>query len=399
MEDEDTPLIAAYELDLAEQWQEYGQQRAGFLTYLRGIVSDPDTIDEIKFCGDCGEPGWEDELTPVGDIHVCESCHDENWSSCDNCGNHHRSNDMDTALGGSLICESCSLNYYLWCETCCGRYHEEDDSHDHDDSCECESPQQRFSIRNGSGLLANDTRATVTLPGGVISGEGLEKIRRHLWVRGLPTWTLENLDSQWQTKTGNYTKRLSRHMYTTHQVKLTPDILSQVGCIARDHSTPVDVTVEFTRDLNQPAYYFYNEDSCWWGSYSDSRCALKTNGGLAMRSFDGSEITGRAWILPLRQDVHGKLTPTFDTQNPDAFMVFNGYGDLDGYTAPRVLAYMTGWTYRKTGFGCDHMYINSGGYLVAPENLAEQYTNRNVHLSVEKHARLYDTEKGELANA
>jgi hypothetical protein len=35
--------------------------------------------------------------------------------------------------------------------------------------------------------------------------------------------------------------------------------------------------------------------------------------------------------MPMKKNRNGRLTPTFDTLNPDAFVVFNGYGKLSGY--------------------------------------------------------------------
>jgi hypothetical protein len=97
--------------------------------------------------------------------------------------------------------------------------------------------------------------------------------------------------------------------------------------------------------------------------------------------------------MPLRQDENDELAPTFETQTPDAFVVFNGYGDLSGYTAPRIVAHMAGMTYRKVGFDCDPMYINAGGYIVAPEEIAKKYTDGSLSLSVQQHARLFDREQ------
>ncbi len=149
------------------------------------------------------------------------------------------------------------------------------------------------------------------------------------------------------------------------------------------------------------AYEFGNEGSCWWGEYGDSRCALKSNGGFGLRSFsaDGSGyyggVTGRAWVLPLRWDLpeqHGNLTPTFETMTPDAFAVFNGYGDLSDYTAPRIMAHLAGWTYRKISFSCSPMWVNSGGYLVAPEDTVRQQGD-SLRLSVDTHAQLLQQEQ------
>jgi hypothetical protein len=173
--------------------------------------------------------------------------------------------------------------------------------------------------------------------------------------------------------------------------------MSQIGTIARDHSKPVEVEIEVTREFNESAAYFYHEDSCYWGSYYESRCALKTNGAFGLRSFRGGAVSGRAWVMPLRHvdrlRTGPDLTPTFDTMGADAFVVFNGYGDLGGYAASRIVAHMAGWTYRKIGFGCDPMYINAGGYLVAPEHIAEPYTDGSLKLSVPQHSDLYESEK------
>jgi len=93
----------------------------------------------------------------------------------------------------------------------------------------------------------------------------------------------------------------------------------------------------------------------------------------------------------------------FDTMTPDAFIVFNGYGDLSGYGPARIMAHMAGMTYRKVAFTCTPMYVNGEqGYLVAPEALAEKYTDGRLSLTVPQHADLYDTEinaSKELTNA
>ncbi len=47
----------------------------------------------------------------------------------------------------------------------------------------CASPQRQFLIRNdGYEPLENDTRATITLPAGVISAPGLTQIRNNLFA-------------------------------------------------------------------------------------------------------------------------------------------------------------------------------------------------------------------------
>jgi len=272
----------------------------------------------------------------------------------------------------------------------------------------CEAPHQQFTIRNdGQPPLASDTRVPITLPAGVISDEGISEIQRYLLRMAReygPPLLAEvayeipgALGSQWQAKTGNYTKRLSRCAYQQYEIKIEPEVLSQVGCIARDHSTAVSFDIDVTRQLNRSSGDFCNDGSCWWQSERQSRCALKTNGGFGLRSFSRlGWVSGRVWVMPLRKTGAGTLIPTFDTMTPDAFVVFNGYGDLAGYTGARVMAAMAGWTYAKIPFTCDPMYINgANGYLVAPEEIVQ--TCKSLELSVPSHADLYEKETANAA--
>ena len=381
------------DLPLGELWEEFGRAAAEaglpwiksyFPAYRHALGVTRDT----QFCECCEEPQWLDELQEDG-----------SW------------------VDGELVCASCIQDCHSFCETCSEWYHHDtEDDHDHDDdedddSCGCASPQTRFAVRNdGREPLANDTRATVTLAGGIISDEGIAAIRDELWRHACTqgdsdlmgkmqnlAYDLHELGSEWQTSRGNYTKRLSRLAYQRYGAKLAPEVVSQVGCIASDHSKAVDYEIDVTRKLNMSAADFYHEDSCWWGSYSKSRCALKTNGGFGLRSLSGAfSVTGRAWVMPLRKKANGQLTPTFETMTPDAFVVFNGYGDLSGYQPARIMAHMAGWTYSKIDFECSPMYVNSGGYLVADEETVR--TVKSLYLDVDRHSYLFETER-ELANA
>jgi hypothetical protein len=334
-------------------------------------------------CGDCDSEHERDEDCPREFCADCDDYHDrDRW--------------------GNIECPG-------WYCGDCDDYHEygEDCPQSSYDGC-CDAPQQQFTVRNdGQPPLASDTRAPVALPAGVISDEGLREIRRYLHrmasvgddadaLRNVSYEIEDALGSEWQTKTGNYTKRLSRFAYQKHQVKITPEVLSQVGCIARDHSMAVSFDIDVTRDLNRPPGDFCHEDSCWWESYSSSRCALKTNGGFGLRSFGSyGDVSGRVWVMPLRNTGDGGLVPTFDTMTPDAFVVFNGYGNLAGYTGARIMAAMAGWTYAKIGFECDPMYINAGGYLIAPEEIAQ--TCKSLNLDVRQHAHLSEMELASAA--
>lgn len=403
--------LDASDLDLAELWGSFRYsrfntpgKRAAFQDHLRSLVSDPDEIDDLEFCGSCEEPAWNEDLSSArGDTQLCDSCWSD-WTDCGRCEERYPDDELYEVMTGSDVCDDCRERYYTYCDDCAGYYDDDDageHAHDDDDSYCCDSPQTEFAIRNdGCAPLANDVRATIALPAGTISGEGLYAIREYLigqaenQTQRSVAYDLLALGDQWQTKTGNYTKRLSRHAYQNWQVKLSPDVLSQVGCIARDHSSPVNVEIEVTRELNMSAAEFYHDGSCWWNSYRESRCALKTNGGFGLRTFnEHGGVSGRAWVMPLRKDERGHLVPTFDTVTPAAFVVFNGYGDLSGYAAARIMTHMAGWTYRKIRFECTPMYVNAGGYLVAPEEIAKQYTDGSLSLTVSQHARLSESER------
>lgn len=388
-------LVDSATLDLWELWHAESAQwrplvQSEFLARLRTLVIDPYDIDDIRFCAECASAHWYCNMP--SETH-CESCYDA-MEPCENCG--ERENDLTYTLSGGSICDYCRDNDYSFCDDCNSYYHDNYSSeHDHARRDCCESPALTFAVRNGEdSTLRNDTRAAITLPSGEISDDGIAEIARAIRVLDLDISSryaivdaLGSIGTAWQTRQGNYTKRLSRLAYTLG-VKLPPEFVSRIGCIARDHSRSVDVEIDVTRDLNLPAGDFYHEGSCWWGGYAESRCALKTNGGYGLRSFEYGNVSGRAWVMPLLLS-GGALCPTFDALAPDAFVVFNGYGALEGFNAARIVAHMAGMTYRKISFSCSPMYINAGGYLVASEDIAQQFADNGLHLTTDDHSDLY----------
>lgn len=439
-------------------------------------------MDSYSPCDDCDTLVLADDRVLVYkmdtyrwrtmDRNVCDDCAD-NYHECDSCNERH--DILNETLDDESVCEGCreNMNY---CEECDGYYSDySSDDHSHT-GCDCEPPSGlKFRIKNGDDWLNNDTRVEMTLPSGVISEVGMDLIRGlmrqegHKIINSIdPTltryseewrkarevadaeqskwyelaWAIdESVGTEWQTSRGNFTKRLSRFAHLSG-LKITADVLTSVGNIAREQSTGSTVHLEVTRDLNLPAADFYHEDSCWWQSYSDSRCALKTNGGIGMRTFGGSgsswqdnSVTGRAWAMPLkwtekiiplgsvwtdgapviehagtinewitypdagRKQLEGPaqlkrtLAPTFDTESPDAWMIFNGYGDLAGYAAARILGAMTGLTYRKVDFEASPMYVNAGGFIVGTEDTAREAHGNPVNLSLDTHGTIYENER------
>jgi hypothetical protein len=428
--DEVYDLWSEWQRENPTLWTYLSSTHIEFLDYLRAKVTDPDSVEEvIRFCSGCNDPHLIDDMKDTNrhDDPVCEDCFAD-FTQCVQCSEWFGETTYD--LSDRTVCEGCRVAYWLWCNECDGYYfHERRDEHRHNDCSDaCDSPAKVFSIRNdGDEPLDNDTRATITLPEGVISAEGLSEISRYIqqWsYREYPGGTdsddymmrdnyyslacrLPELGDRWQAKDGNYTKRLSRLAYKEFKLKVPPEVISRIGNIASDHSREINFEVEVTRELNLPREDFVHEDSCWWTDYFQSRCALKTNGGFGLRTFrgtryDGSDCPrGRAWVMPLKLNERGRLKPTFETQNPDAFVVFNGYGDLEGYIPARIMAHMAGMTYRKIGFYSNPMYINNdSAYLVAPEEIAAKHTDGSLSLSLQQHSNLFEQEtERELTNA
>lgn len=409
-------LVDFDDLDLGEIWDAWTTTSRryhliAFRDLVREMLVNPDEADDFMFCDDCQAPGVEDDMCSVHNGTVCEDCSDQyHW--CGDCEELYP--DTTTTLNETEVCERCRSQNWTYCEDCDGYRRDNDGDHYHEeegqgDGC-CESPQHRFRIRNdGHDMLANDTRTTVTLPAGIISDEGLGSISKAIRVAAHDTsytdeqiqnfytlsYRLAEIGNQWQAKSGNYTKRLSRLAYKEFGLKITPTLLSEVGNIASAHSTAIDFSVEVTRDLNLSAAHFGHSESCWWQSYYASRCTLKSNGGFGIRTFgEQRDVTGRAWVIPLKRDDNNQLTPTFDTEEPVAFVVFNGYGTLDGYTPARILSHMAGMTYRKVEFTAGDMYINGdAGYLIAPEETASKYTDGCLSFDLAQHSDLVYTER------
>lgn len=445
-------LLAFDTVPLTEWWDRYEQEEgdeayvSDFREWVKDRVIDPDHADkQISWCEDCDDLVRSDGRVPVnaGARLVCDECADDDYYMCLHC--QTRYSDTRTVRGDNEVCEGCYENAYRYCEDCDVDYHIDDGCGGrHSDDCGCYSPVPHFKVRNdGHGMLRENERTTVTLAAGVISDEGVAAIGDALRDHGnalseeikvRDEWgTITNLeevcaarqpwhdlsfqlyllDQKWQTKDGNYTKRLSRQAYKNHKLKIPADLLSQIGNIGSEHSRAVDHAIEVTRDLNLSAEDFGHEGSCWWTEYSYSRCALKTNGGFGLRSFDGrGYVTGRAWVLPVRllpdraPGDRRAFTPTFETEKPDAFVVFNGYHALSGYTPARIMAHMAGVTYRKVSLEIEPMYVNSGSaYLIAAEEIAAPYTDGSLYLDLEQHSDLFDDEQAateeskELAHA
>lgn len=394
------------DVDVIELWASQSWVRDDFITHLTELLEDtddPDGADALEWCTDCENPIDEADAVTIhdGDL-ICQTCRDENYFQCEDCDEiYHHDNECYMESLERRVCDNGCSDYYSFCDECEGYYRTSDyvSCPNCPDVCNCGPYQTQFTIRNdGHDPLPNDTRVEIGMPSGVIAQEGMEAIAEYLQSHSPyrnrrycditpddPGHAIADLacdvadiGDEWQTKRGNFTKRLSQHAHKKG-VKLSPEIISTIGNIAREHSQGFSVFVEFTRELNMGPEEFAHEDSCWWGEYGESRCMLKSSGGLAIRSFvdeDDCRVTGRAWIVPLKVVEHG-VEPTFDLDKADGFIVTNGYEALPMLTAGRILAHMLGLTYAKVPFGMEHAWINSDhSVLVASPEVIETIKSR-----------------------
>ncbi len=345
----------------------------------------------IVTCERCQEWDETDNATTVanGDT-VCDPCIADNYSACERCSEWSPSDDMTFADDtDAAYCESCRDNYLSWCEQCEVYWRHDHDSHeDEEDACDCEAPHQRFRFpANGDGTITNDTRLDVTLPAGTIDETGLYQIRQLLYndlTYDVVEKAMNAVGDLWQAKRGNFTRRLSRELYANHKTKIPEGVLTQIGNLARQHSSDSsEWAVEFTRNLNLSPDAFCHGGSCWWQSYYLSRCALKQWGGLGIRTFDSyGNPEGRAWVQPLNED----MEPTHDTMDAHAYLIYNCYGELSGAQPARIIAHLSSKTYRKVEFESAEQYVNNNnGWLVADE--ATCRTTDCVTIDAEPHNR------------
>jgi len=379
---------------------------------VTGVKSGEDVCEDciaayFSTCEDC------DEITPDGDMTtvdrgyrtVCDDCLDS-YPSCDRCDEHVPDSDIYSVYcGNEHVCSSC-FDYYNYCDSCDYYVHSDDEDHYHDtDSSSdcCDSPAIHFVMPNGT---PQDETIEVTLPDGLITASGMEAIRTLIYQEipyNSEQWLLRdrlisaswNVGMEYVSKDGKYSKRIAKYLHKTWGEKAPDALLSKIGQAAQKSSVGGTKRVAFTRQLNLPADEFYHEGSCWWTEYSHSRCTLKSNGGLGIRTFDeNGYVSGRAWAFPLRLD-GTKLVPTFDTTSAVAFVVFNGYGELSEADQGRVLAAtMEGWASKRVSFDPGNMYVNNGGFLVGPSDILE---GRDwMEFSTDLHSDLWAMESSEI---
>lgn len=453
-------VVWSEDMDLRMAWNIYYSTGLGENAFRRDAAENG---VEAEWCTRCwDQPRLKSTLVPVekdGEFLACTSCAGRYYKECAGCkvttAAYYQISKGDTGRNDTKVwCRTCTRDVAMICNTCGNRHYIHDaDKHTHGATptgegynpnwgCDCESPAPTFLVPVKGEPVPNDTPVTIATPTGKVSAGAIRKIKTLLRNTGYITaeGLVDQIGNDWTDDKGvTWPKRLSALLYKTNKTKMTQYAIEDIGNYARSEVVSAgEYTVEFTRNLNQSPTAMGHAGSCWWGGYSSSRCALKSNGGFGIRTFGttraytfaggpkpvtckcsakcksagtkalkawkarggDTEImtevpttTGRAWVLPLR--VSGEignmlLTPTLDTETPDALIVFNGYGDLKYNAAGVLISEAYGLPYDQITFDCGaRMSVNGPtGLLVAPQAVIDQYTYSGWFPHINQHATL-----------
>lgn len=160
---------------------------------------------------------------------------------------------------------------------------------------------------------------------------------------------------------GTFPKRVAKHYFKVHGLKLTAETISEIGNLAKRYSTDSDTyRFDFVDHINWQDGDFGDRGSCYWGSNAGAKLMIEENGGYAVRFFDSlGHGKARAWIVQVDHN----------------WVLFNGYGMGSNSTLKIASILALYWELdfkeidiRDTGT----LYINGGrGYLIGkPEEIA-----------------------------
>ena len=393
----------------------------------------PDTDESaLVACVECTAVGDGDEYnhTAAGE-RICEACTENHYMVCEGgCDEWVHQHDTVYAEDANL-CEGCADEHTHWCDDCDARVFNDGDHYEnHDHDCDCEAPNQNFTLpvlTAGADPIKSDTTNEVRTQGGLVSEAARNQIHQVVETAlgiGFPNrsdyatpeeyekvWhtvmvkrtaihpAITQMDHAYKTAGGVYAKRLRSAIHKAtkglvangvadKQFTIDTATVEKVGQIARENSKGVDVKLSITRDLNQSADFFYHDDSCWWTDYSHSRCTLKNNHGFGVRSLGdpwdqgwGAPATGRVWALPCTITDGALNATTSDDTDPDAYVVFNGYGELSETNGPQALAALVGMEVSTHRVSIDaDMYVNSAAYVVTTPEYVGEALHFGAHL-------------------
>lgn len=94
--------------------------------------------DYYYTCEDCGEIHHQDDMTWIEDkqIYVCDSCLDGNYYRCEYCERYYSKDSVRETYDNNWVCDDCYENHYYTCEDCGYAVFQEDAYYDEDDECD-----------------------------------------------------------------------------------------------------------------------------------------------------------------------------------------------------------------------------------------------------------------------
>jgi len=194
-------------------------------------------------------------------------------------------------------------------------------------------------------------------------------VDRHLpyVLSGLPDdWSYTWLVTGRGEYVGTFPKRIAKYYYQTHKIKMPSSILSQIGNIAKDHSSDIATyEFDFTDTFDWQSGDYGDSGSCYWGSYSSAKELLSSNGGLAIRFYKDNQGYGRAWIMP----------------HNECYYLFNGYG-LQLVSIARILSSFLNLSYKAIRISAiRYIYINGGNqYVVGDVSAIADITSYHINV-------------------
>ncbi|KKL63299.1 hypothetical protein LCGC14_2176500, partial [marine sediment metagenome] len=219
---------------------------------------------------------------------------------------------------------------------------------------------------------------------------GVSQAGRILLEAKLTQWDLRPLPNDWAwvwqvlgkgEYVGSFPKRVGKYYWQTHNRKLTPAKLSEIGNLASSHTPQADeYFVRFAEDFDWERGQFADPDSCYWTCHSDAKQMILGAGGLTMRLYESDEFRNdnglaRCWLMPSI------------IRDKQCYIVANGYG-LATLQCTRILSvYLDHSYYHKIRLLNNddpegELWINGQGsaFLVGPQDVVVNTSEIDLHI-------------------
>lgn len=208
-----------------------------------------------------------------------------------------------------------------------------------------------FSIRVWAGNAAKAAPVVRYLDFPPNREHAIERTASSMRGRYVPAWAVR---SAVESSSAKPARAISRFMYQTFGFNLDQWDMQHIGAeFSNTLSGSFDLHITTGADGRREEYF--NERSCWWTDYPDSRAYLTNSGGGAVRAYQNGTLIGRVWWLPYDGEA---LT--------NGAVLFNAYGvdvlehiDVWGTVVAEALGLKTARTHLYTNVGQDQMYVNS----------------------------------------